>query len=97
MSPSGNTILVGAGRGQIGPAGTYLDDTGNLVVYTKDSDGAEYTAKNWRHGTGANVYAFGRHRAIGYVAHGTHAFSSETRFYASPHYQFNGTIEYDSA
>ena len=97
MSPSGNTILVSAGRGQIGPDGGFGDDYGNLVVYTKDSDNAEYTAKNWRHGSAVNVYGYGRHRAIGYVAHGTHAFSSETRFYASPHYQFNGMIEFDSA
>ena len=97
MSPSGNTILVSAGRGQIGPDGNYGDDYGNLVVYTKDSDNAEYTAKNWRYGSGVNVYGFARHRALGYVSHGTHAFSSETRFYAGPHYQFNGVIEYDSA
>ena len=97
ISPSGNTILVGTGRGQVGPDGGYLDDIGNLLIYTKDSDNAEYTVKNWRHGTAQNAMGFGRHRSIGYASHGTFTFSSETKFYADPHYQYNGTVEYDSA
>ena len=96
ISPSGNTILVGS-RGQIGSAGTYVDDIGNLVIYSKDSDNADFTTKNWRHGQGANVYGFSRHRNQGYNHPGEFNFSTETKFYASPHYNFNGVIEYDSA
>ena len=96
MSPSGNTILVGS-RGQIGPAGTYSDDVGNLVIYSKDSDNADFTTKNWRHGQSVNVYGFSRHRNQGYNHPGEFPFATETRFYASPHYSFAGVIEYDSA
>lgn len=96
MSPSGNTILVGS-KGQIGTAGTYSDDVGNLVIYSKDSDNADFTTKNWRYGSSVNVYGFSRHRNLSYNHPGEFAFSSETRFYASPNYSFNGVIEYDSA
>ncbi len=96
MSPSGNTILVGS-KGQIGAAGTYLDDIGNLIIYSKDSDNADFTTKNWRHGQFQNAYGFSRHRSLGYNHPGEFAFSSETKFYASPNYNFNGVIEYDSS